>query len=191
MSEADALVGLLLLGGLAWGAWRLAKAAGAGRGGSRRGRGAASRKRLEYVPMQAADAIKARKASIFTERIGNGPTLEEWHGGRSLQTLRGDLVRSPPEVRIANHLHKRGIRYEYEPMIQGFRPDFYLPEHGIVIEYWGTDERGSTHRRMKTRAYLANGYALVSLEPGKDVPLERDLDRQLWHKMRERAGASA
>lgn len=102
--------------------------------------------------MQAADAMKARKASIFTGRIGDGPTVEEWHAGRSLQTLRGEMVRSPAEVRIANHLHKRAIPYEYEPMIQGFRPDFYLPEHGIVIEYWGMDERGSPHRRTKTRA---------------------------------------
>lgn len=53
------------------------------------------------------------------------------------------------------------------------------------------DERGSTRRRTKTRAYLANGCALVSLEPGKHVPLERDLDRQLWHKMRDGTGASA
>lgn len=189
MSESDALVGLLFFAALAWGALRVAKAAGAG--GSRISRGASGRKTLEYVPMAAADAMKARKASIFTGRIGDGPTVEEWHAGRSLQTRGGEMVRSPAEVRIANHLYKRGIPYEYEPMIQGFRPDFYLPEHGIVIEYWGMDERGSPHRRTKTRAYLSNGYALVSLEPGKDVPLERDLDRQLWHKIRGGAGASA
>jgi hypothetical protein len=146
---------------------------------------------LAFVPMQAADEMKARQASRWTGRVGNGLTAQEWHDGRSLHTRRGDLVRSPAEVRIADHLFARGIRYEYEPMIQGYRPDFYLPDHGVVIEYWGMDARGSPHRRKKTAAYLRNGYSLVSLEPGKEVGLERDLDRQLWHKLRVNGDASA
>lgn len=142
---------------------------------------------LDYVPMQQADRNAERRTSPWMGRGPSGLTMREWRDGRAVRTDRGDLVRSVPEARIANHLHAKGYRYEYEPEVCGFRPDFFLPEHGIVIEYWGsTEAKYDQRRRAKTAAYLRAGYALVSLQAGKDVPLERDLDRQLWHKLQAR-----
>jgi hypothetical protein len=127
-----------------------------------------------YVPMQAADA----------RWVPGGMGRDAWRAGRAFQTDAGDLVRSPPEVRIATELRRRGLRYEYEPLICGYRPDFFLPEHGVIIEYWGLDEKDyNQRRRRKTARYLSAGYKLVSLEPGKGISVEEDLRRQLHYKL--------
>lgn len=132
--------------------------------------------------MQAADATYVRRGTAHDDL-----SSEEWRAGRQLLTRRGELVRSRAEVRIANHLHARAIDYEYEPRICGFRPDFFLPASGIVIEFWGMDEPAyQDRRRRKTQAYRSAGYGLVSLEYGKDVAVERDLDRQLYYEMKGR-----
>jgi very-short-patch-repair endonuclease len=134
-----------------------------------------ARANTSYVPMQTADA----------RWVPGGMGADAWRAGRTFRTDAGDLVRSPPEVRVANELRRRGLRYEYEPLICGYRPDFFLPDHGIVIEYWGLDEPSyNQRRRRKTARYLSAGYKLVSLEPGKGISVERDLERQLYHKMR-------
>lgn len=130
-----------------------------------------------YVPLRATGFAK-------TSWTGGRMTDREFEAGRTLLTEGGERVRSRAEVRIANALRRRGMRYQYEPRICGFRPDFLLPDHGIIIEYWGLDEPAyNQQRRRKTAAYLREGYKLVSLGPGKDVSLERDLDRQLYYKL--------
>lgn len=145
-----------------------------------------------WRPMLQADERAARKVSFWTGRSRSGLTMREWHEGRTVRTIRGDLVRSRAEARVADWLHVQGHPYEYEPEVCGFRPDFLLPDHGIVIEYWGGAGSGNVgydrDRRTKTRAYRRAGFGLVSLAPGKEVPLEEDLRRQLWHRMRENGG---
>lgn len=153
------------------------------RAGRRRRRAPLPPSRLSYVPSDSADRRKRCKANWFTGRYRGGLTAAEWQRGRHVQTLRGDLVRSPAEARIADYLYARGLHYEYEADVRGFRPDFYLPDHGIVVEYWGMQPKGHPMRRRKTGAYLGAGYRLVSLEPGKEVGLEADLRRQLYYKM--------
>lgn len=106
------------------------------------------------------------------------------HEGRtplhSVPTLRGDLVRSRAEARIANVLHRSGIAYDYEPIIAGFRPDFYVPAWDLVIEYWGLDTpEYNERRRVKTLAYLSEGHKLLSLEPRHWAALEDKLTRKL------------
>lgn len=132
-----------------------------------------------FVPMEAAEH-KQRNRWFHKSRYGLSD--EQWKGGRGVRTQRGELVRSRGEARVADHLYARGFDYEYEPMICGFRPDFFLPEYGIVIEYWSGV---SKNRKIKTAAYLREGYALVSLESGKGVSVERDIDRQLYYKFRD------
>lgn len=141
---------------------------------------------LRYLSSEDADRQARRQANWFTGRYHGGLTAEEWAEGRTHVTQRGERVRSRAEVLIADHLHANGHAYEYEPRVCGFRPDFLLPEHRIVVEYWGTQRKGHPKRTRKTAAYLQAGYKRVSLEPGKDVGLETDLRRQLYYKLRER-----
>jgi hypothetical protein len=75
--------------------------------------------------------------------------------------------RSKPELQIARLLEQNSIAYKYEhPMAVVDRgktkiwyPDFYLPEYGMIIEYFGIngnpdyDER----TRHKTGVYKENG----------------------------------
>lgn len=95
-------------------------------------------------------------------------------------TLAGEVVQSKPELRIANFLFKRGIRYVYEAKLEGATPDFLLPEHNVIIEHWGmTRTKYYEKRMMKTRLYRSRGYILVETEK-KDVPsLERVLEARL------------
>ena len=59
-------------------------------------------------------------------------------------TRRGVAVRSGAEKTIADYFTDNYIVYEYEPVLMGgtnhekvMRPDFYLPEYNVYVEYWG------------------------------------------------------
>ena len=63
---------------------------------------------------------------------------------KTIKTNDGCLVQSDGERIIANFLHQNSIQYRYDErirIIEGYaiRPDFYLPEFDIYIEYWGMD----------------------------------------------------
>jgi len=132
---------------------------------------------MSFIPMASADVQQgnARQVSRY------GLSDAEWLAGRKYMTKRGDKVRSLGEVRVANHLLARGLQYEYEPMICGWRPDFFLPEYGIIIEYWSSLSR---NRPLKTKSYLRAGYTLVSLDSEKPIAVEKDIDRQLYYKFK-------
>lgn len=68
-------------------------------------------------------------------------------------TLNKEKVKSFGEIEIANYLFKNGINYKYEAPYEinttndeysQYCPDFYLPDHKIYIEYFGTDKEGNT-----------------------------------------------
>ena len=68
-------------------------------------------------------------------------------------TLKGEAVKSLGECLVANYLFKNGIEYQYEAKYEHvtrdmtfrqYQPDFYLPEHGIYLEYFGIDKEGKT-----------------------------------------------
>lgn len=85
------------------------------------------------------------------------------------QTLKGDLVRSKAEKHIADFLFRRKIQYEYEPHLKlgtkTVRPDFYLPDQGVYIEFWGLVSQPEYVARMrwKLRLYHQFRIKLVSL----------------------------
>lgn len=120
-----------------------------------------------------SEAPKAKHAGLSVRQ-----KLERYPEGHV--TLAGDVVQSKPERRIADFLFKHKIRYLYEAQLEGATPDFYLPDHNIVIEHWGMDHSKYREKRaMKTRLYLSRGYKLVETEK-KDVPyLERALESRL------------
>ena len=69
----------------------------------------------------------------------------------------------PSERLFAALLDLSGERWEYEPVefplewddhgspVSGFRPDFYLPAHGVFIELTTADQRLVTRKNRKVR----------------------------------------
>ncbi len=91
-------------------------------------------------------------------------------------------VRSRAEQLIADYFDQHKIRYEYESeIVSGFwifaervsRPDFYLPDYDVYVEYWGMvdvdDERkrGEYVRAMKYKMarYHGLGIKFISIYP--------------------------
>ena len=80
-----------------------------------------------------------------------------------IRSLKGDTVKSYEECEIANFLYLNGVAYEYEASYEHetatvekrqYKPDFYLPDHGIYIEHFGLDAAGSTAPFVDREKYL-------------------------------------
>ena len=87
-----------------------------------------------------------------------------WIRYNSLLTLQQEKVKSHGELLIANFLFANNLEYKYEPFYSAknsmptdfhYRPDFYLPEYSIYIEYFGIDEDGSTAEFVDRDKYNA------------------------------------
>jgi hypothetical protein len=71
------------------------------------------------------------------------------------------MVKSYGEKQIADYFYSSGIKYVYEDQAKttksAFRdkiskPDFYLPDYEIYIEYWGMIDVGEAEQRRKYRS---------------------------------------
>lgn len=80
-----------------------------------------------------------------------------------IRSLKGDLVKSLEECQIANFLFINGIDYVYEAKYEiptasrnkrQYKPDFYLPKHGIYIEHFGIDRNNKPAPFLDKRKYL-------------------------------------
>jgi hypothetical protein len=97
----------------------------------------------------------------------------------------GTLVQSAGERRIAEWLNVHGIRYRYDAKFRiigefQIRPDFYLPEVDVYIEYWGMDTPQYKMSMLKKQIlYQQEGKRLVSVYPA-DLPR---LDNHLRQKL--------
>ena len=76
-----------------------------------------------------------------------------WLRSNKLITLNAETVKSHGELLIANFLYANGIDYQYEafyspknemPVDFDYRPDFFLPDYNVYIEYFGVDADGNT-----------------------------------------------
>jgi len=84
--------------------------------------------------------------------------------------------KSRAEVRIAGLLDREGIAYRYEyPLavvdqgrVRIWYPDFYLPEYGMIIEYFGVNGDADYDRRKehKMQVYRTAGIEGVFLNEG-------------------------
>lgn len=108
-----------------------------------------------------------------------------------LSTKKGEKVQSRGEVRIVDWLFEHNIEYEYdeerEIASEIIRPDFYLPEKNVVIEYWGimTDSKYKRKREWKENLYRAAGMTLISIEPKDMEDIDNILSSNLERKGRE------
>ena len=104
---------------------------------------------------------------------------------KTILTQDRTVVQTNGERRIADWLTQHGIVFRYDDkfqIIHGFaiRPDFYLPELDVYVEYWGMDTTdykiGMLH---KQRLYQQQGKRLISVYPD-NLP---SLDRYLMQKL--------
>ncbi|MDE1853271.1 MAG: hypothetical protein KGI38_05940 [Thaumarchaeota archaeon] len=123
------------------------------------------------------------------------PVRREIYGHPAV-TLRGEVVRSNSERVIADYFSRSGVRYVYEqPAVSRWglrrisRPDFYLPDYRVYVEYWGlvnlpdTFARSKYQRSMKWKMeqYRRNGIRCISLHPRE----LRDLDAAFRFKLEQ------
>jgi len=109
---------------------------------------------------------------------------------KKIRTQDGTWVQSDGERRICEILHTENLRYRYDErfrILNGYaiRPDFYLPELDIYIEYWGM---GTADYKIgmlkKQKLYQQQGKKLISLYPkDKQQMRERLLEKLETLKM--------
>lgn len=97
----------------------------------------------------------------------------------------GTLVQSDGERLIADWLAAHHIAYRYDERFRilsghAVRPDFYLPELDLYIEYWGMDTADYKIGMLKKQQlYQQEGKRLVSLYPADKPRLDTVLRTKL------------
>ena len=105
---------------------------------------------------------------------------------KTVEARDGTVVQSAGERRIAEWLAAHGVAYRYDAKFRiiaefQIRPDFYLPELDVYIEYWGLDTpQYKMSMYKKQTLYQQEGKRLISVYP-RDLPA---LDRLLAEKLR-------
>ena len=89
---------------------------------------------------------------------------------KTIQAANGTVVQSQGERIIAEELATLGLVFRYDNrfrIVKGYaiRPDFYLPEFDLYIEYWGMEDKLDYQIGMaeKKKLYQQAGKRLVSL----------------------------
>jgi hypothetical protein len=104
---------------------------------------------------------------------------------KTIEARDGTVVQSAGERRIAEWLTAHGLVYRYDAKYRiigefQIRPDFYLPELDVYIEYWGLNTpQYKMSMYKKQTLYQQEGKRLISVYP-KDLPA---LDRLLRSKL--------
>ena len=108
---------------------------------------------------------------VFLERR-NFETQVELN--KTIEARDGTVVQSEGERCIAEWLTAHGITYRYDAKFRiigefQIRPDFYLPELDVYIEYWGLDTpQYKMSMYKKQTLYQQEGKKLISVYP-KDL----------------------
>jgi len=104
---------------------------------------------------------------------------------KTITAKAGTVVQSDGERLIADWLAARGIAYRYDERFRilsghAVRPDFYLPELDIYIEYWGMDTADyKVGMLKKQQLYQQQGKRLISLHPVDKTRLDAVLRAKL------------
>ena len=110
---------------------------------------------------------------------------------KTIEAADGTLVQSDGERLIAEWLSAHGIAFRYDNrfrIIKGYaiRPDFYLPEHDLYLEYWGMEDNLDYQIGMleKKKLYQSAGKRLLSFYRHEKPDLPRLLHERLSRYMR-------
>ncbi len=119
----------------------------------------------------------------------NWETQVELH--KTIQAKDGTVVQSEGERIITEFLARHSVPYRYDNrfrIIKGYaiRPDFYLPESDLYIEYWGMEDNLDYQIGMleKKKLYQQAGKRLVSFYGHEKADLPRLLLERLGRYMR-------
>lgn len=94
-----------------------------------------------FMPTKSADEFEFESKKEYDEYIQNTSPV----------TIKGEAVKSYCELEIANFLYSNGISYTYEKNYEydladeghsGYKPDFYLDDYGIYIEFFAVNKEG-------------------------------------------------
>jgi hypothetical protein len=106
---------------------------------------------------------------------------------KTVEARDGTMVQSDGERRIADWLTAHGLAYRHDSKFRviaefQIRPDFYLTELDVYIEYWGLDTpQYKMSMYKKQMLYQQEGKRLISVYP-KDLPaLDGLLTAKLHH----------
>lgn len=119
---------------------------------------------------------------VFLERR-NFEMQVELH--KTIEARDGTIVQSAGERKIAEWLTAHGIAYRYDSKFRiigefQIRPDFYLPELDIYIEYWGLDTAQYKMSMYKKQTlYQQEGKRLISVYPRDIATLGQHLRTKL------------
>jgi len=97
---------------------------------------------------------------------------------KTITARAGTLVQSDGERLIANWLADHNIAYRYDERFRilsghAIRPDFYLPELNVYIEYWGMDTADyKIGMFKKQQLYQQEGKRVISLHPADKPRLD-------------------
>jgi hypothetical protein len=106
---------------------------------------------------------------------------------KNIRAKDGTWVQSDGERLICETLDGEGIRYRYDErfrILDGYaiRPDFYLPEFDVYIEYWGMETADYKIGMLKKQQlYQQQGKRLISLYPADKPRLAATLLAKLLH----------
>jgi len=141
------------------------------------------------VKLEADEFVRSQKAfqrpfcnycfdEVFLERR-NFETKVELQ--KNIRAKDGTWVQSVGERIIAEILAAEKIRYRYDErfrILDGYaiRPDFYLPEFDVYIEYWGMDTADYKIGMLKKqKLYQQQGKKLISLTPSDKPRMKQAL----------------
>lgn len=109
---------------------------------------------------------------------------------KTIRAKDGTLVQSDGERLIADYLRERNLAYRYDErmrIVEGYaiRPDFYLPEFDVYVEYWGMDTTDYKIGMLKKqKLYQQEGKRLVSLHFSQKARLKQVLEAKLSRYVR-------
>ena len=104
---------------------------------------------------------------------------------KTIAARAGTLVQSDGERLIADWLTDHGIAYRYDERFRilsghAVRPDFYLPELDIYLEYWGMATADYRIGMLKKQQlYQQEGKRLISIYPSDKPRLDTVLRAKL------------
>jgi hypothetical protein len=138
----------------------------------------------KQLAARAKELGESAEAGALPELVNKETRIEDQ---KHIRTVDGTLVQSDGERRITEWFASHGIVYRYDArlrIIEGFqiRPDFYLPEYDVYIEYWGMDTpRYKAGMYLKQDLYMHAGKRLISLYPEDKSRLDDILAPKLAH----------
>ncbi len=121
---------------------------------------------------------------VFLERRNFETQVEI---NKTIEARDGTVVQSEGERRIADWLTAHGLAYRYDAKFRiiaefQIRPDFYLPEMDVYIEYWGLDTpQYKMSMYKKQMLYQQEGKRLISVHPQDLAGLDHLLEDKLRH----------